>query len=110
MSTFARLLVLLALFMLVLPAPLKASCCPDPAQAAGQSEPASPCHGHADDDGAPVSADDGCDGDCCPCRAPADLPVALLLSAAPLQLQAIDDASPMLSGARPVPPLPPPIA
>jgi hypothetical protein len=110
MSFFARLLVLLALVMLVLPAPLKASCCPDPAQAAGQSEPSSPCHGHADDDEAPVSADDGCAGDCCPCRAPADLPVALSVPSAPMLLQVIDATAPMLSGAQRIPPLPPPIS
>ena len=109
MSLFARLLVLLALLMLVLPAPLKPSCCPDPAQAAGQSEPASPCHGHSDDSKAPVN-DADCAGDCCPCRAPADLPVALHVPSAPMLLKVIDKPAPMLSGAQRVPPLPPPIA
>jgi hypothetical protein len=109
MSSLARLLVLLALFMLVLPAPLKASCCPDPAQATGQSEPAPPCHGHAEDDEAPLSADDGCAGDCCPCRAPVDLPVALSVPPAPMPLQVTDASAPMLSGAQRIPPLPPPI-
>jgi hypothetical protein len=110
MSHFARLLVLLALLMLVLPAPLKASCCPDPAQPAGQSEPASPCHGHADDSEAPVNADADCAGACCPCRAPADLPVALHVPSSPVPLQFVDAAAPMLSGAQRIPPLPPPIA
>ena len=110
MSSFARLLVLLALLMLVLPAPLKASCCPDSAQPAGHSEPASPCHGHADGSEAPVNDDGACSGDCCPCRAPADLPVALQVPSSPVPLQVIDATAPMLSGAQPVPPLPPPIA
>jgi hypothetical protein len=109
MSFFARLLVLLALLMLVLPASLKASCCPDPAEATGQSEPASPCHGDTDDGDAPVNATADCAGDCCPCRAPADLPGALSVPSAPMLLQVTDATAPMLSGAQRIPPLPPPI-
>jgi hypothetical protein len=110
MSIFARLLILLALLMLVLPAPLKASCCPDPAQASGQMPEAPPCHGHADDGKVPADNSSGCAGDCCPCRAPADLPMTLVMHAVAEAVPVLAHHTPALPGALRIPPLPPPIA
>lgn len=110
MSMCVRLLVLLALLMLVLPAPLKASCCPDPAQRSGQMPESPPCHGHADDGQAPASDDGGCGGGCCPCRAPADLPMTLVFARMVPPPPVAEFAVPALPTALRIPPLPPPIA
>jgi hypothetical protein len=110
MSIVARLLALLALLMLVLPAPLKASCCPDPAQASGQMPEAPPCHGDADDHQAPAGDHSGCEDGCCPCRAPVHVPDAMILSRATLPPPLPDLATPLLPVALRIPPLPPPIA
>ncbi len=110
MPILARLLILLALLMLVLPAPLRASCCPDPAQASGQMPEAPPCHGDADDHQAPADDHSGCEDDCCPCRAPVHLPDTVILSRATLPLPLPELAEPMLLATLRIPPLPPPIA
>lgn len=110
MSIFARVLVLLALLMLVLPAPLKASCCPDPALASGQMPDVPPCHGDADEGEATAGDAAGCAGDCCPCRAPADLPMTLVMPAVAEAVPVLAHHTPALPGALRIPPLPPPIA
>lgn len=111
MSLFTRLLVLLALLMLVLPAPLKAACCPDSGPMSAQTPKAPPCHG--DDDAerqAPPADHSGCDDDCCPCRAPAHVPAIVIVSPATLPSLLTDLAVPVLVTTLRIPPLPPPIA
>lgn len=108
MLIFTRLLVLLALLMLVLPAPLKGSCCPDPAQTSGQMPEAPPCHGDADE--TPAGDHSGCEDGCCPCRAPAHAPDSVTLSRATLPPPLPDLAAPVLLAVLRIPPLPPPIA
>jgi hypothetical protein len=111
MSLFTRLLLLLALLMLVLPAPLKAACCPDPGPMSAQTPKAPPCHGNDDADRqAPPADHAGCDDGCCPCRAPAHVPVIVIVSPATLPSLEPDRTVPGLEAASRIPPLPPPIA
>jgi hypothetical protein len=111
MSLFTRLLVLLALLMLVLPAPLKAACCPDPGPMSAQTPKAPPCHGDDDADRqAPPADHAGCDDGCCPCRAPAHVPAIVIVSPATLPSLLMDLAVPVLVATLRIPPLPPPIA
>jgi hypothetical protein len=108
MSIFTRLLVLLALLMLVLPAPLKGSCCPDPVQTSGQMPEAPPCHGDADQ--APAGDHCDCEDGCCPCRAPAHVLETVILARTALPPPLPDLAVPVLLATLRIPPLPPPIA
>jgi hypothetical protein len=107
--SFVRLLALLALLMLALPAQLKASCCPQqPIDSSEQMPDVPPCHGQADDP-APPTGDDCDGGDCCACRTPAALP--LMCEFTPTQPFAwafADELSPLLSPLY-IPLQPPPI-
>lgn len=112
MQIVARLLILIAVSMLVLPASWRANCCVSVATAAVQDE-AVPCHGHAVDTPAvPDEQPDYTDCRCaaCSCRPPAA--VALLHSADPM-LAPVYRPRPQhtpLAQRAPIPPTPPPIA